>query len=203
MNIKLFINDKIFRGKVIKQTDTYITLNDAVTLKNVKVKLITPYTIATYDDEGANFSRDLDYIKLANSNDIFSKDDKILIDQSPVPHVTYKLLHGLRDLGLSCNSIEEIDLIVLKKNINDIVLKQYDIQIEYINEDDDLTDEQRDNLKQITSKVFNDYSVLLKKSKVLRDILGNWPTLFSEQLQFNPFLISMLPSNESMPNNIR
>ena len=202
MNIKLFINDKIYRGEVVKQTATHVTLNDAITLKNVKVKLVAPYTIGIDDDGGFNFSRDLDYIKLANENPIFSDADKNKIDQSPAPHVTYKLLHGLRSLGLACDSIEEIDLTLLKKNINQIVLKHYNTQVEYIDEDDDLTDEQRSNLKEIISKVFNDYIALLKKSNSLKVILLNWPHLFSEELQFNSFLVSIIP-NEGLPDNIR
>jgi len=203
MNIKLSTQNKIYRGEIIEQTDAYIVLRDAITSKKVKVNLVLPVVISSYIDQGmADMSRDLDYIKLANENSIFSAADKNTIDQSDAPHVTYKLLHGLRSLGLACNSIEEIDLTLLKENINRIVLEHYNTQVEYIDEDDDLTNEQRSNLKEIISKVFNDYIELLKKSNSLKVILLNWPALFSEQLQFNSFLVSIIP-DEGLPNNIR
>lgn len=181
---------------------SHIILRDSITLKNVKIKLIPPYSIESYIDDETKFSLDLDYIKLANANPIFSDVDKKRIDQSASPHLTYKLLHAFRDLGLTCDSFDEIDLKILKNNINEIVLKQYETQIKYITEDDDLTDSQRDSLVQITDKVLGDYCSLLKKSNSLKVILLNWPNLFAEELQFNGFLISMM-HDESLPNNIR
>lgn len=187
MNIKLSTNNKTYRGEIIERTDAYIVLRDAITLKNVKINLVLPFSIESYLNGGDVYlSRELDYIKSANSNALFSVADKSAISQSDNVCAAYMLLHGLRDLGLTCNCVEDIDLAVLKNNVRSIFLKQYENHLAH------LPAEQTDNSNQIANKVFDDYSVLLSESDSAKDVLAAWPTMFTNQLQYNSYLVMLL-----------
>jgi len=181
-------NNKVTERGIFLESQSgyaYILIND---VEN-KIKLLNK-TLQVLNDK-SEYDKHIDFIELSRKQ--FNNHDYKIVYESLEPHIKYAEICGLRQLNfIKETSIFNISIDELKQNTKQIIEQSHNEQIHYINEDEDITQTEKTNLLEITKICFDKYNKFLDECNDIKQILENWPTLFSEQNEYIPFLVSIM-----------
>ena len=185
MYTELFTNTRTYRGELVEEKNNCITILCGVTNELVNIPLQGEYCLYKYENVlASSYLYRLDHIIVANKDDIFTAEDRILIANSNDVVKIYQILHSLRSLGFNFNRLEDIKLAELKVNINQIINKAYKNNISEIKQDDELTLEEKTVLINTIKRSKKNYLNILKNTHDVRTILSAFPPMFNEDLLY-------------------
>lgn len=203
MYVELFIRNKAYRGVLVSDTNSNVTLKSLPSNDIVTVELSQEYTMYIHEEEGEQFSYIIEHINALKDETIFTVEDVDLITNSYNVVERFQILHSLRSLGFKFNALEEITAQALIENLKTIIEREYVSNIEYINTDDELTTEERQNLVNAINRAKLDYYRILQVTDSITEILDTFPPMFNETLPYISDITYYIKRNEEIANNIR
>lgn len=187
MYIEIFKQNQAYRGVIAHRDEDTITLNDILDGSEHIVDLTGEYTLIEYGDNPNNKSH-LDnilyYLKLVKNDDFLSEVDKKVILNSNNIIAEYQIIKTLRALKFNFNSLSNLTSSNVKKSLKVLLEEEYDYNIQYISEDEDLTQEEKQKLILTMSRSKENYLDLLKNQTDIIVMLGEFPPMFNEKLLY-------------------
>lgn len=202
MYIELFTKTRAYRGSLIRRVNNTIVLKDLQAESVFILELDFEHTLYNYAVRSEYFDYTLEHIISAKSEKIFTSEDISLIINSYDVVKNYRIIHSLRSLGFKFNTLEEIKLPSLVKNLKNITKKEHAVNKAYINTDTDLTLIEKNNLINTINRAKTVYYSKLRKATNIIEALDDFPPMFNETLSYISDIIYYIKRYDEESANI-
>jgi hypothetical protein len=204
MYIELILPNKVYRGELLNESSDSITFRDLLTNDIFTIEINGIYTLYKYIDLTiTNLKCKVEHIKRSYEEKIFSDYDTNLIANTYDAIKMYHVLHTLRSLGLEFNSLDQLTLPQLKERIWLVVEREYNSNLNFINNDNDLNTEESRNLIAAIDRAKSRYQSILQTTDSIIKVFKAYPPMFNENLSYISNIIRYIEQDAKTPDHIR
>ena len=203
MFIEIFKEKKAYRGKQLERDDNTITLLDALNNCEHKISLEGQYILTEYGDEKKEseiFEYILDYVKLAaNDNFLTSKDKEYVLSSTNVIE-TYQIIKTLRVLDFNFNSLNDLTPEDVKEKLKYLLEEEYNYNLLYINQDNDLTESEKEKLILTIDRSKCNYLNVLENLIDIVTMFEEFPPMFNDKLLYLGDVVNIIKYGRELAN---
>jgi len=198
MYIELFTDIETYRGELSYMEGDSITFVCGITNVPTTVLLCGAYSLYQFENvDAAGYLHRLEHIVMSKIDPIFTVEDRILIANANDVIKIYHILHSLRSLEFSFNNINDLKIADLRSNIINIVNIAYSNNKIEIEEDEELTTEEKTSLISTMDRSREKYFNIINNTNDVKMVLSTFPPMFNEKLLYLSELVNYINQHDS------